>query len=95
MPKHTVVSMPGDGIGKIVLPEARRVLDAIGFDADYIHGNIGWDYWINEGNALPQRTVDGAPGLTLRTKNTSGSRCRPTTRMPLMPFRPSQDLSDR
>jgi len=58
MAKHTVVSMPGDGIGKIVFPEAVRVLDAVGFDADYVHADVGWDFWINEGNALPERTVE-------------------------------------
>ncbi|MDG6220246.1 MAG: isocitrate/isopropylmalate family dehydrogenase [Candidatus Thermoplasmatota archaeon] len=53
-----IVSMPGDGIGQTVLPEAIRVLDAVGFDAEYIHGDIGWDFWIKEGNALPDRTLD-------------------------------------
>ena len=56
--KRNIVSMPGDGIGKIVLPEAIRVLDAVEFDADYIHADIGWEFWRNEGNALPQRTID-------------------------------------
>jgi isocitrate dehydrogenase (NAD+) len=42
MAKHTVVTMPGDGIGNQVLPEALRVLKEVGFDADYIHGDIGW-----------------------------------------------------
>jgi isocitrate dehydrogenase (NAD+) len=56
--KRTIVSMPGDGIGKVVLPEAIRVLNAVKFDAEYVHGDIGWDFWISEGNALPQRTVD-------------------------------------
>jgi 3-isopropylmalate dehydrogenase len=37
----TIVTMPGDGIGKTVLPEAVRVLDASGFKAEYIHGDIG------------------------------------------------------
>ena len=55
---RTVVAMPGDGIGKTVLPESIRVLDAVGFEADYIHGDIGWDFWCSEGNALPQRTID-------------------------------------
>ena len=58
MARHTVVSMPGDGIGKTVLPEAIRVLRAVGFDAEYVHGDIGWDFWINEGNALPERTIE-------------------------------------
>ncbi|MEJ2483385.1 MAG: isocitrate/isopropylmalate family dehydrogenase [Gemmatimonadota bacterium] len=58
MARRTVVSMPGDGIGKVVLPEAVRVLDAVGFEADYVHADIGWDSWVNEGNPLPERTVD-------------------------------------
>lgn len=58
MAKRTVVAMPGDGIGKVVLPEAVRVLDAAGYQANYVHGDIGWDFWIKEGNALPQRTID-------------------------------------
>lgn len=58
MARHTVVTMPGDGIGNQVLPEALRVLKAVEFDAEYIHADIGWDCWCREGNALPQRTVD-------------------------------------
>jgi 3-isopropylmalate dehydrogenase len=50
--------MPGDGIGKTVLPEALRVLDAVGFDAEYIEADIGWEFWCKEGNPLPQRTID-------------------------------------
>jgi isocitrate dehydrogenase (NAD+) len=58
MAKYTVVAMPGDGIGEVVLPEAIRVLDAAGFDAEYVHGDIGWEFWVREGNALPERTVE-------------------------------------
>jgi len=57
MLKHTVVTMPGDGIGNQVLPEAIRVLDAVGFEANYVHADIGWEIWCNEGNALPDRTI--------------------------------------
>lgn len=55
---RTVVSLPGDGIGKTVLPEAIRVLDAVGFEAEYVHGDIGWEFWQKEGNALPERTIE-------------------------------------
>jgi isocitrate dehydrogenase (NAD+) len=58
MSKRTIVSMPGDGIGKTVLPEAIRVLEAVGFQADYVHADIGWEFWCKEGNPLPQRTLD-------------------------------------
>ena len=57
MSKRTIVAMPGDGIGKVVLDEAIRVLDAAGFDADYVHGDIGWEFWCTEGNPLPDRTL--------------------------------------
>lgn len=55
---RTIVAMPGDGIGKTVLPEAIRVLNAVGFEAEYVYADIGWDFWCSEGNALPQRTID-------------------------------------
>jgi isocitrate dehydrogenase (NAD+) len=58
MAKYTLVTMPGDGIGNQVLPEALRLLKAVGFDAEYIHADIGWECWRNEGNALPERTVE-------------------------------------
>jgi len=58
MSKPTIISMPGDGLGNQVLPEAIRVLNAVGFDAEYIHADIGWECWMNEGNALPERTVE-------------------------------------
>ncbi|MBI9037893.1 MAG: isocitrate/isopropylmalate dehydrogenase family protein [Bacteroidales bacterium] len=58
MAKRTIVALPGDGIGKVVLEETIRVLDAAGFKADYVEGDIGWEFWKTEGNPLPQRTLD-------------------------------------
>ncbi len=58
MGQRSIVIMPGDGIGKTLLPEALRILDASGFRADYIPAEIGWDLWCREGNPLPQRTLD-------------------------------------
>ena len=58
MSERNIVIMPGDGIGKGVLPEALRVLDAVGFSANYIHADIGWEFWCKEGDPLPQRTID-------------------------------------
>lgn len=55
--KRTIVLLPGDGIGKVVLPESVRVLKAAGFEADYVDGDIGWDFWCKEGNPLPDRTI--------------------------------------
>jgi 3-isopropylmalate dehydrogenase len=57
MSKRTIVAMPGDGIGKAVLDETIRVLEAAGFEADYVEGDIGWEFWCKEGNPLPERTI--------------------------------------
>ncbi len=57
MGKRTIVTMPGDGIGKVVLSETLRVLEAAGFDAEYVNGDIGWEFWCKEGNPLPDRTI--------------------------------------
>jgi isocitrate dehydrogenase (NAD+) len=58
MAKRTIVVMPGDGIGKAVLDETIRVLIAAGFDAEYVNGDIGWEFWCKEGNPLPERTIE-------------------------------------
>lgn len=55
---RTIVLLPGDGIGKTVLPEAVRVLEAVGFEANFVNADIGWEFWCSKGNALPQRTID-------------------------------------
>jgi isocitrate/isopropylmalate dehydrogenase len=58
MKKTRVAWLPGDGVGKEVLEAARIVLDAAGFEAEYVNAPIGWEFWKNEGDAFPQRTID-------------------------------------
>jgi len=58
MSKPTIVTMPGDGIGKTVLGQARRVLSAVGFEASYVEAEIGWEAWAKGNGALPDRTVE-------------------------------------
>lgn len=58
MQKRTIVALPGDGIGKVVLDETIRVLEKAGFEADYVEADIGWEFWRSEGNPLPRRTLD-------------------------------------
>jgi isocitrate/isopropylmalate dehydrogenase len=57
MPKYRIAVLPGDGIGIEVVEAARLVLDKLGIDAAYVHGDIGWEFWRTEGNALPDRTI--------------------------------------
>jgi 3-isopropylmalate dehydrogenase len=57
MPKYKIAWLPGDGIGSDVMEAARIVLDALKLDAEYLPGDIGWEFWKHEGNPLPDRTV--------------------------------------
>jgi len=56
--KYKIAWLPGDGVGVEVMEAARIVLDRVGLDAEYVHGDIGWEFWCSEGDAFPQRTVD-------------------------------------
>jgi isocitrate/isopropylmalate dehydrogenase len=58
MAAYKIAWLPGDGVGHDVMESARIVLDALKFDAEYIHGDIGWEFWRHEGDPLPQRTLD-------------------------------------
>jgi 3-isopropylmalate dehydrogenase len=58
MAKYKIAWLPGDGIGVDVLEAAKLVLDKTCLDAEYIPGDIGWDFWCKEGDALPPRTID-------------------------------------
>ena len=58
MSTYTIAWLPGDGIGKDVMEATRLVLDALHLDAEYVHGDIGWEFWCKEGDAFPQRTID-------------------------------------
>ena len=60
---YRIAWLPGDGIGIEVLEAAKIVLDQLNFDAEYIHGDIGWEFWRTEGDALPQRTIDLLGGV--------------------------------
>ena len=57
MAKYRIAVLPGDGVGVEVMEAARIVLDAIKFDAEYVEGDIGWEFWCKEGDPLPERTT--------------------------------------
>jgi len=57
MAKYRIAWLPGDGVGNDVMDAAKIVLDAINLDAEYIPGDIGWEFWKTEGDPLPARTI--------------------------------------
>ncbi len=55
--KHRIAVIPGDGIGKEVVPEGLRVLDAaatrFGIDFQWDHFDWSCDYYANYGKMMP------------------------------------------
>jgi len=58
MAKYRIAWLPGDGIGKDVLDAAKVVLDKIRLSAEYVQGDVGWEFWCKEGEPLPRRTLE-------------------------------------
>ena len=58
MSKYKIAWLPGDGVGNDVMDAAKIILDTINLDAEYIPGDIGWEFWKSEGDPLPERTID-------------------------------------
>jgi len=58
MAKYRIAWLEGDGIGKDVMEAASRALDALSLDAEFVRGDVGWEFWRTEGNPLPDRTID-------------------------------------
>jgi isocitrate/isopropylmalate dehydrogenase len=58
MSKYRIAWLPGDGIGVEVMNATRLVLDTLELDAEYVRGDIGWEFWCREGDSFPQRTID-------------------------------------
>jgi isocitrate/isopropylmalate dehydrogenase len=54
---YKIAWLPGDGVGNDVMEAAKIVLDTLKLDAEYPHGDIGWEFWKKEGNPLPDRTI--------------------------------------
>ena len=54
--------IPGDGIGKEVIPAGKRVLDSLpsslGLSFSFVDLEAGFDCFRKNGTALPDKTVD-------------------------------------
>lgn len=58
--KLRIAMIPGDGIGREVLPAAQQVLEAAGVVAEYVQLAAGFETFQRTGNALPPATLEAA-----------------------------------
>jgi len=54
--------LPGDGIGREVIPAGRKILEALpkslGLNFSFVHLDAGFDEFKKNGVALPEKTVE-------------------------------------
>jgi homoisocitrate dehydrogenase len=55
---YRIALIPGDGIGKEVVPAAQQVLEETGMPLHFIELEAGWETFQRTGNALPPETVE-------------------------------------
>jgi tartrate dehydrogenase/decarboxylase/D-malate dehydrogenase len=59
---YQVAMIPGDGIGKEVVPAAQRVLDAAGqhwgFGIEWTSFDWGCEYYVRTGEMMPEGALD-------------------------------------
>jgi len=58
MAKYRICLIEGDGIGHEVVPAAKRVLEAAGFDAEYIDAQAGYEHFLETGTSVPLETLE-------------------------------------
>lgn len=56
-PSYRIALIPGDGVGKEVVPAAQRVLAALPLNITFVPLQAGWEVFEQTGTALPQSTA--------------------------------------
>lgn len=55
---YKICVLPGDGIGPEVVENTIRMLKTLPVEFDFTYGEIGYDYYKNTGNSLPDETLE-------------------------------------
>jgi homoisocitrate dehydrogenase len=94
MKRLKIALIPGDGIGREVVPAARAVLDAAGVEADYEEFAAGWERFGQTGTALDEETLDAIRACdgALFGAVSSPSRRTPGYASPILTLRKTLDL---
>jgi len=55
---YNIAVAPGDGIGREVIPEAVRVLEATGLSFNFTPVEVGYETWKKTGDSVPESSLD-------------------------------------
>lgn len=91
---NRVVLIPGDGVGREVIPVAAEVLAALGLGLTFVEAHAGFEHFQRAGNALPDETLAEveAAGVALFGATSSPSTIVPGYRSPILALRKTFDL---
>jgi homoisocitrate dehydrogenase len=89
-----VCLIPGDGVGKEVIPAAAEVLAALGLGLEFIEAQAGFEYFSRSGDAIPERTLADIAtcGVALFGATSSPSTIVDGYRSPILAMRKTFEL---
>ncbi len=89
-----IVLIPGDGIGKEVVPAAAEVLAALGLGLKFTEAPAGFEHFQKTGQSIPDETLADirAAGVALFGATSSPSTVVPGYRSPILAMRQAFDL---
>ncbi len=89
-----VILIPGDGIGREVIPAAEQVLSATGVPFKFVPAEAGWATFERQGMALPPETCEAVREAGLALFGAVSSPARPVQgyRSPIVGLRRELDL---
>ncbi|MBK9715887.1 MAG: isocitrate/isopropylmalate dehydrogenase family protein [Kouleothrix sp.] len=94
VPPLRILAIPGDGIGREVVPAALAVLCATGLPIDLAHAEAGWECFQRHGASLPDETLAAAHAADAVLFGAVGSPSFPVPgyRSPIVALRRALDL---
>ena len=94
IPPFRILVLPGDGIGREVVPAAVAVLQATGLPFEFTPGEAGWACFERQGTSLPAETLAAARAADaiLFGAVSSPSHPVPGYRSPIVALRRELDL---
>lgn len=91
---QSIVLIPGDGVGREVIPAAAEVLAALGLGLTFMEAPAGFEHFQRAGNAIPDETLADVEtaGVALFGATSSPSTIVPGYRSPILALRKAFDL---
>ncbi len=91
---HTICLIPGDGVGREVIPAAAEALAALGLGLRFVQAEAGFAHFRRAGDAIPPETLAEveACGVALFGATSSPSAAVPGYRSPILVLRQAFDL---